>query len=248
MSQYTYSHFLSDYVRRTLINHELIEEIKKRHENGKKNFCYEEFFREYKQNNSPQFNNTFERDGETHFYEVTSLINSLYGLVIMPVEKFSDPSIIQANSKIDQAVQNTINNCEQGQRYYSEDHRKDASTFLKHIRNALAHGGNHGIHFYSIGEGQEQQIGGIIFVDYDTRNQQNLWCIKLTIQELQSLTKEIYSFFCTISDSRNYRQRISNLEKLLSKPNDPQVRQQIVQEYTIKNNRGHFPKIKIQAT
>ena len=229
MSQYTYSHFLSDYVRRTLINHELIEEIKTRHENGEKNFCYEEFFREYKQNNSQQFNNTFERDGETHFYEVTSLINSLYGLVIMPVEKFNDPSIIQANSKIDQAVQNTINNCKQGQRYYSKDNQENTSNFLRHIRNALAHGGNHGIHFYSIGEGQEQQIGGIIFVDYD-KYKQKLWCIKLTIQELQNLTKEIYSFFCTTPDSRNYRKRISNLENFLSNPNDPQVRQQVVND------------------
>lgn len=247
MSQYTYSHFLSDYVRRTLINHELIEEIKTRHENGEKNFCYEAFFCEYKQNNSQQFNNTFERDGETHFYEVTSLINSLYGLVIMPVEKFKSLKV-PPNSKIDQAVQNTINNCKQGKWYYSEDNQENTSNFLKHIRNALAHGGNHGIHFYSIGEGQEQQIGGIIFVDYDTHKQQDLWCIKLTIQELKKLTKEIYSFFCTVSDSRNYGRRISNLEKFLSNPNDPQVRQQIVQEYMIKNNRGHFQKLKIQAT
>ena len=77
-----------------------------------------------------------------------SLINSLYGLVILPVEKFkSNP--VQANSEIGKTVQGIIDKCKKQQRYYSED-KKDTSTFLRHIRNALAHGGNHGIHFLNL--------------------------------------------------------------------------------------------------
>ena len=235
MTQYTYSHFLSDYVRRTLINHALIEEIKKRHENGEKNFCYEEFFHEYRTKHSDQFQNTLECDNTVHFYEVTSLINSLYGLVILPVEKFKSCQV-QPKSKIDQTVQNIINECKKRQRYYSED-KEDTSTFLRHIRNALAHGGNHGIHFYSIGGGKEQQIGGIIFVDYDIRNQRNLWCIKLTIKELKELTKEIYSFFCNVTDTIDYNKRIQNLERLISTSpnNNAQVRQQVIDDINTQN-------------
>ena len=88
-----------------------------------------------------------------------------------------------------------------------------------------------GIHFYSLGEGQEERIGGVILVNYDIYNrQENLWCIKLTIQELQDLTKEIYSFFCIQPDNRRYDKRVRNLKKLLSNPNDPQVRQQVVND------------------
>lgn len=211
MSGYNMEYFLGDFANRTIDNLRFIEE------------------------------------GAEHYrlFEVTQLINSLLGLIIIPVEnykktyKIKDGEIKKISPKDYKTILDVIDKCEQEQRFYSDYERERdksgriyVSDFINHIRNAIAHGGNNGIHFYPVSE--SGIISSIIFYDNNEilakKAEQhgktidiNEFCINLSVSELKNLVNAISGLYCkfekrdkNISEKqKKYDSDIRKLEGLL---------------------------------
>lgn len=208
MSAYNIEYFLEDFAKRTIKNLEYIE-------------------KEYPQ-------------GE--LFEVTQLINSLLGLIIIPVEAYKntykkekkafDKSLKRISPKDYQAIDDLLNRCANENRLFSDycknsfenkQNRICVSTFISHIRNSIAHGGNKGIHFYPIEEGKS--ISKIIFYDNkECKDEKRIseFCVKITIDELRILVNNISNLYCKfeknskITDKQDkYRKDICTLDNLM---------------------------------
>lgn len=210
MSSYNIEYFLSEFAQRTIENLKWIEDSANK--NGK-------------------------------VFEVTGLINSLLGLIIIPVEKYKntyqirDRDIRLASPGDYFDIVNLIKKCDDEKRFFSdyegdrdEYKRIYVSNFINHIRNAIAHGGNNGLHFYPIsGNGD---ITHIIFYDNnevqvkrqnDRKKDINEFCIRLSVSELKDLTKAISRLYCqfekrdeNMSEKQNkYDSDIKKLRNLL---------------------------------
>lgn len=125
-------------------------------------------------------------------YEVTQLINSFLGLIIIPYEKFGYKIPTKEeklkNSKTDQnynqvllkKINDILKKCKKENRYintYQYYDRKseklktesldDIPRFIKHLRNSVAHGGNTGLRFFPVNK-DGGTIDGVIFYDSDS--------------------------------------------------------------------------------
>ena len=173
-------------------------------------------------------------------FEVTQLINSLLGLVIIPVEAYKKTCVIddrklKATSKKDyDTIEIILERCKNEKRlfcdYIKNQHEKQmgrvcVSKFISHLRNSVAHGGNNGIHFYPVSE--SEKISEIIFYDNNECNKKssiiNEFCIKLTLDELRELVNSISNLYCKFekkdqnaSDKQEkYQKDIKKLERLM---------------------------------
>lgn len=189
----------------------------------------------------------FIEDGAEQYklYEVTQLINSLLGLIIIPVEKYKntynikDVDIKSSSSNDYKTILDLIDKCERELRFYSDyeyerdrDGRIYVSNFIIHIRNAIAHGGNNGIHFYPVSG--NDGISNVIFYDNNemlakkvrqngNARDINEFCIRLSISELKNLVNAISGLYCqfekkndNVKEKQNkYDSDIRKLESLL---------------------------------
>ena len=178
---------------------------------------------------------------ENDLYEVTQLINSLLGLIIIPVETYkkkqrlSDEKLRKLSGANYNSVKNLIKICHDEKRLYSDywydNDGVKVDSFIAHLRNAIAHSGNHGIRFYPISE--NGKISNIMFFDekgeHEKKNQEqkpskvSVFCVKLTIAELRALVEDIVELYCRFESSgrniahkqKDYRDDIERLEQLL---------------------------------
>ena len=193
MSGYNIEYFLKDFADRTMANLKNIEE---------------------------QIECGF---GRNEVYETTQLINSLLGLIIIPVEaakRSSDEkrdrlidTRLERKSRKDYAeISNLLKKCHEEKRIFCDyskqyDERNEriyVSDFITHIRNALAHGGNRGIHFYPITEGGK--ITKIIFYDNKVDENKEIsceFCVELTIDELRYMVENISNLYCRFEGRDN---------------------------------------------
>lgn len=123
-------------------------------------------------------------------YEVTQLVNSLFGMLIVPfefVKPYKDKSenerarnywrsiekYFLRDKRAYDDIKNLINTLKDDYRYYNDykfDNKyKDIEVllFVEHLRNSLAHGGDNGISFYPVTNEGTRQIQSIIFRDKD---------------------------------------------------------------------------------
>lgn len=203
MSGYNIEYFLKDFADRTMANLKNIEE---------------------------QIECGF---GRNEVYETTQLINSLLGLIIIPVEaakrtykqknkksnsekevteveklRENDNNLKEVSSEDYSELIELLEKCQKEKRLFS-DYKEDnekiyISSFITHIRNALAHGGNRGIHFYPITEGGK--ITEIIFYDNKKEKGKRMFyefCVKLTINELRNMVENVSNLYCRFEE-RNY--------------------------------------------
>ena len=129
------------------------------------------------------------RASQENLYEVTQLLNSLFGLVILPVERFKDIRNIEISKEIIDMISDLENKKLLRNTYVEE---KDPVMFIRHIRNAVAHAGNCGMHPYSIMD-EGKKIGGVIFYDCDKDSE---FCVDLTCEYLErfmDLTTKLYA-------------------------------------------------------
>lgn len=169
MSGYDIDRFLSDFTARTKKNLEYICAVKK--------------------NNA---------DNEDELYEVTQLINSILGLVVIPSETFKNDRICNDMLLMKMACQeynmikDIIKICRSESRYfnnYENNVDNEVTLFINHIRNSVAHGGHWGLHFYPL-LNETEPITDIIFYDTDynpnnTNRAFSEFCIKLSIDEIK---------------------------------------------------------------
>lgn len=196
MSNYDMNRFLADFARRTRANTKWIWERKKAQDLGKER-------------------------GKT-VYEVTQLINSLYGLIIVPFSIMDFDKGADADGKMKAADAEAYGSLIQlimtliserrlrssYQFFYCRQagfsHTLKLYEFLRHIRNSLAHGDEKGLLFYPLTDQHEAQIEGIILHDvYVEDDVVSDFFVKLTINEINFIIQNLIKIF------ESYQSRLS---------------------------------------
>ena len=172
-------------------------------------------------------------DSTPESYEVTQVINSLFGLLIVPNERYrfendrdNGNERVLEDTKVYKSIYAMIGSLVDEKRLYNDyNDYKDrfrfrVSGFIKHLRNSLAHSGNKKIHFTPINENKE--IKSVIFYDSDNGYE---FCTELTIEEIRKLGKMISEMYCEVEarrgrnvhNLRTYEKEVEERRNLLSK-------------------------------
>jgi hypothetical protein len=175
MSEYNHEYFINSFVERTQKNYEQILNLKAK---------------------------------KQEVFEVTQLINSLFGLLILPFEKFrykssKEDCATEKNLKFNasseyEEIEKLMKQLKEEQRlvstYNSRENDFPVSSFVKHLRNAIAHSGETGLQFLPYDESGE--ITEVYFCDEDkSNNDREYFCVKMTINEIRSLVNNISSMY-----------------------------------------------------
>lgn len=212
MSGYDVVHFLQDFADRTKQNQELIDNLAKRKDTVVS-----------KQDNEAARKDILKKHIRTKdiAYEVTQLINSLLGLIVIPYESYRNSAGDLNDDKFKKLspvdfdnVKAILKACDAENRLfddYNKAEERDSdgviclNSFIQHLRNAIAHGGSRGINFYPLSESGEK-ISGVIFYDfdfYDKSANQGQFCIKLKIDELRRIVYAIANLYCEHEKNKN---------------------------------------------
>ncbi len=207
MSGYNYRCFISDFGVRTKENQKRIDML--REEDRK--------------------NGLSENELNYKHHEVTQLINSLFGLLIVPYEKYKfNPAIpdhIDSMGENDlkltkeyYKIADMIISLEKRNRLYNGFEEKNiVSSFIKHLRNSLAHSGNEGIQFMPIEE--HEAIKTVLFHDKDHRGKE--FCAELSvgdIRKLSSFLSEMYKkleYYRFTNDLPQYKKKYDDYLNLI---------------------------------
>ena len=165
-------------------------------------------------------------------HEVTQLINSLFGLLIVPYEKFKFTSYDSPNSMSETDLQKTseyfdianmILKLEDDNRLYNE--YKDyylVGSFIRHMRNSLAHAGDNGLQFIPIAP--EKTIESVIFYDKDKASGDR-FCVELTVKEIRKLSSLMAKMYTKLEhthemdDIPEYSKRCDEYRNLMANKN-----------------------------
>lgn len=175
MSGYKSNEFLKEFTSRTKANLDFINRVAVSHA---KNISRDEKER------------ILDEMLDARAYEITQRINSFFGFIILPFEKYNFKSkkkdgLLAVCSKdkyilgcVEQ-IKNIILNCSLSGRYYCDYNNmtkpieeydfEHTINFIRHLRNSIAHGGNEGIMFCPLAYNTETErdigIQDIIFYD-----------------------------------------------------------------------------------
>lgn len=206
MAGYNYAGFVSDFSIRTLEN---IKKIDKMKEEALLAGCSEDILQE-------------------EHHEVTQLINSLLGMLVVPYEKykFNHDSInstreneLKSISEYGKLVDFIVNLEKRGKLYNSyESDTFVVSCFLKHIRNSVCHSGNNGLFFSPINK--KKKVEKILFYDHDGNEE---FCAELSIGQLRQLLQLVAQMYqkveeqSTNDDLKIYNGKVDSYKELLKK-------------------------------
>lgn len=212
MSNYDYNGFVRSFSDRTNKNLKLIERVKQ----GKLKICV------------PQKSKRL-IPVRTDTYEVTQLINSLFGLLVVPQEIFKD-DMWKLNENANE--NNGISNNSEGDYKKGEDYTALSKivadlaenkclqttytnyydpviSFIWHLRNALSHSGT-GLHFTPVSK--HGQIEKVYFYDQNIQNKgktnekyKGEFCALLTVDEIKQIIKHINGFYIAWEANHNYK-------------------------------------------
>lgn len=156
-------------------------------------------------------------------YEITQYMNSLFGLLIVPYERYKG---LEENDLIGvdgyKEIVGFIKMLKRQNSYYSNyfiDRKSPVIQFIKHLRNALAHSGNNQIYFLD----DEGKLTGIIFYDYFiTEKGRTLeFCIELDFNSLKQLINKIDELYMNLGQdaafNKSYHESIIEKQKLFDK-------------------------------
>ncbi len=179
----------------------------------------EVFLNDFSERTKKNFEAIEQRAHRDNLYEVTQLINSLLGMLILPYETYNIryrkkyPSkewarhLKKAAPKSFDRLKNLIDRLKTEKRLfcdYNSDNPSGQSKiwvdeFIHHLRNAVAHGGNNGIHFFPIKESDCRDITDVIFYDNDEiKNNDSIseFCVKVSVSELKEIVNCISDLYC----------------------------------------------------
>ena len=148
-------------------------------------------------------------------YEVTQLINSLLGLIILPVEEYKNRTMrpqkehTELYEKTKNNIKDIMSSCELDSRYRCTYRNKDdPMSFIKHIKNALSHAGQEGLHFFPLSD-EGENVTGMVFYDYLKNDNDGYaeFCVKLYINELRELAKYTTTLYSTLEIKDGKRKR-----------------------------------------
>ena len=164
---------------------------------------------------------------EQSAFEVTQLINSLFGVLIMPFESTKALINNQMNAnemrKINQGMKeadvvafndlsSVIQELKEAKCFYdsyTNDYEKGIAeiSFVHRLRNSLAHSGNRGLRFYPIGERDQDvgQIKSIIFCDEEKNGNGNCFIAELSVDQVKRIVNDLASIFGNFTEFEDYR-------------------------------------------
>ncbi len=162
-------------------------------------------------------------------FEFTQLINSLFGLLIVPFERYqydynnskgmSENDLKLYQPEYDEIVK-IINDTENNNKLFNtyKYHKKYiVSDFLKHLRNSLAHSGNGRLYFLN----DEEKLNGVLFYDTDNpNNPKEEFCVELDLLQIQRLIKHLSKMYSDIDDDNfdpSYHNEILKKKELFNK-------------------------------
>lgn len=207
MSGYNIDYFIADFSKRTLSNLKVIEQLKAE---------------------SIQTTN--------EIFEVTQLINSLFGLIVVtyeaikpyknpnkPVDRMrsfhsQERKLKAANTVAYGKIIELIHDLQRSSRYYnSYKEEKDLTgrlliRFVEHMRNSLAHGGDTGLLFHPIvlNENEQDKIKTVIFEDTNLNDKTERFIVELDLEEIKLFVLLINEI---IGQRPNIRSAKSNQKK-----------------------------------
>ena len=171
-------------------------------------------------------------------YEVTQLINSLMGVVILPYEMHKD--FFNKPNK-DNELLDSIKRCyeykelrnfikKHGDKgnwkstYYDENTENDTIVFdfLRHIRNAACHSGDSALSILPLGDGEK--IDRILFYDHYDNKDRGLqeFAMELSLFEVREMLDCIEEFYCNspigqLDKTEQIKKAEENVRRLLGK-------------------------------
>lgn len=155
-------------------------------------------------------------------YEVTQLINSLLGLVVIPSEAYFRRAGGIENKKLCREeikkIDSIVAKCIDEKRYYCDYNVLNAIMFIKHIRNSVAHGGDKGLMFYPITDGGDERITSVVFYDEDVEKNKK-FCVEMKIGELREFvnaTAELYRKIEKKARKDDWQERVEKCQELFS--------------------------------
>lgn len=242
MGGFDYNHFSADFANRTASNLNLVYRVANFQRNREANSedCILD---------KEQIPNYLKRlisivdDEKCEGFEITQLLLSLYGMLLVPYEKYkNDPNIAKATiqdglqqTKEHEKLNNKIKELRDDDRYrstYLIDNQDYVYSFIQHLRNSISH---EGIHFLPLTSGQTEQIKEIIFYDFNAyndngykqykrfRDAREQFCVRLKKEELKEIVKTIAEMYSKIKedfdagDMERYKQEKKDCEDFLEK-------------------------------
>lgn len=253
MSGFDYNHFSKDFSYRTRNNLKFITKITERLLEDPKQFDINDDLFSYRGQDREKVrekkltrweNGTLDLIRDPHYktYEVTQLLLSMYGMLIIPYEKYKKNS--ESKDDLPQALTRTANYASIKQkikeiklagRYrntYNNANDESVYQFIRHLRNAVSH---EGIHFLPLMSGQTEEIEEIIFYDFIAEESDNRgnklrytfnespqkFCVKLYVKELKDFIEQITGMYSQISecfdidDEKRYKQALKECNDFL---------------------------------
>lgn len=210
MAGFSYTKLASDFAKRTMCNLEAIDRLHSINNSRKNAFLLESML---------------SIEGKClltskDVYEVTQLINSLFGLVILPNEKFrfknktngvTEKELEIAAPNEYKELLSRINDYYKSKKCYTnylKDKSFPVSQFINHMRCALAHSGENGLHFFPFDNNIE--ITHIYFYDCNYYNKEDRYnknppdeqfALKISIAEIRDLCKLITNLYSKVEES-----------------------------------------------
>ena len=145
--------------------------------------------------------------------EVTQLINSLLGLLVVPSERYKEDSsekereenTLRASApEMYRNIKKLITQLKSEKKLYNDygfSKKYPVCDFIHHLRNAVCHSGNKTLIFTPIEE--NKKIETVIFYDTYTNDSGRKYefCVELTIEQIRNLITEISKMYIAVENS-----------------------------------------------
>lgn len=210
-------------------------------------YNFEMFLNDFSYRTQKNLDTIYKLKNNEDVYEVTQLINSLFGSIILPYERYQEQyfknlnnerKILEDDLELKQCsrkIGKVLEKCHSEKRFYStykyckfdknsfSTERftfKDTLNFIKHIRNALSHGGN-GCMLFDFKEdvpGRESKeysmLNKIILVD--KRGDNEFFYLEVNIEdELKELRNIIVDIFIRLESKHNDKLKIKDHSEMV---------------------------------
>ncbi len=186
MSGYIFQEFVKDFSGRTRQNMSVIDAIYDKHSDNP----------------------------DEKVYEVTQVINSLFSMIIVPYEKFknqineSEYSDVNSYKEIKKLIHELECNKFLRSTYTRDSEEVGVFSFIRHLRNALAHSGNERLNFYPVNS-KKDNIKAVYFMDRCENECGRIYyfCCRLSVKRIRKLCELIPSLYEVIEKSISERER-----------------------------------------
>ena len=170
--------------------------------------------------------------------EVTQLINSLLGLLVVPSERYKEESsekereensLRVCSPEMYRNIKKLIAQLKKEKKLYNDygyARKYPVCDFIHHLRNAVCHSGNKTLIFTPIEENKE--IETVIFYDTYTNPSGKMYefCVELTVEQIRNLIAEISKMYIAVENSeakdiqKEYEATVLRYRELMKKKSE----------------------------